>query len=148
LAVIETVRHSNVLLDTGPLVAILHKNDGNHSVCVETLEMIRPPLLTCWPVLTEAAWLLRHSQKGLSRLFRGVEDRLFKILPLEESSLLEMAGQLKRFATLRPQIADLAIVHLTDQHSFTTIFTLDRRDLVVMFARVRRQLRLLPETIP
>jgi uncharacterized protein len=41
--------------DTGPLVAIIRKREKAHRKCVAALKTLRPPLLTCWPVLTEAA---------------------------------------------------------------------------------------------
>jgi len=50
-----------VLIDTGPLVAILRQDDHEHESCVRQLQDIRRPAFTCWPVLTEASYLLGSS---------------------------------------------------------------------------------------
>jgi hypothetical protein len=44
-------------------VAIIRKREKAHRKCVAALKTFRPPLLTCWPVLTEAAWLLRDGRR-------------------------------------------------------------------------------------
>jgi len=46
---------SPVLIDTGPIVAILDASDEHHRSCVEHLHHIEAPILTCLPVVTEAA---------------------------------------------------------------------------------------------
>ncbi len=142
---IEAARFDRVLVDTGPLVAVLHADEQHHRVCVETLARIRPPLLTCWPVLTEAAWLLRHSTEQLKRIYRGVDEGLFSILPLEEQALAVMGRSFSRHSQLRPQLADLSLLCLAETHQIKTLFTLDRRDFAAIHQR--RHLHLLPETI-
>src|SRR5579862_2942683 len=44
------------LLDTGPLVSFLASGLRHHSWTCEQWKLFRPPLLTCEPVLTEAAF--------------------------------------------------------------------------------------------
>jgi hypothetical protein len=54
--------------DTGPLIAIVRKREKAHKKCVAAMKALRPPLLTCWPVLTEAAWLLRDEPGGIKAI--------------------------------------------------------------------------------
>lgn len=141
----EGVTHQRVLLHTGPLVAMLRCNDIHHQACVETLRAIRPPLLTCWPVVTEAAWLLKDLPRALQRLYAGAHEGVFQILPLPEEALEPIAAMAQRYRNLKPQLANLALVYLAQQHDIDTIFTLDRRDFFVLRSRKSKAFRLLPE---
>jgi predicted nucleic acid-binding protein len=47
-----------VLIDTGPIVAILCREDADHKRCVENLRAVEGELVTCWPVISEAVFLL------------------------------------------------------------------------------------------
>ena len=48
-----------ILTDTGPLGALVNRNDPNHTVCVTTTKRLpAEPLVTTWPCLTEAMYLL------------------------------------------------------------------------------------------
>ena len=48
-----------VLVDTGPLVALLDRSDPYHLTCQETLSSLEDSLVTVWPVVTEAMYTLR-----------------------------------------------------------------------------------------
>ena len=50
-----------ILVDTGPLVALIHQDDNQHRICKETFLTFSEPLGTVWPVLTEALHLLNFS---------------------------------------------------------------------------------------
>jgi predicted nucleic acid-binding protein len=61
---------TGVLIDTGPLVAIVSERDAEHSACIEQSRTISRPMVTCWPVVTEAVWLLRSRPASVRDLFR------------------------------------------------------------------------------
>ena len=48
------------LLDTGPLFAFFDRSDADHQWAKEQWAQAPVPMLTCEPVLAEAAYLLRE----------------------------------------------------------------------------------------
>jgi predicted nucleic acid-binding protein len=134
-----------VLVDTGPLVAIVSEVDQDHNRCVEQLTQIIPPLLTCWPVITEAAWLLRDQPKEWERLVGGFETGLLKLLPLDEICFPSVLAIMRRYRKLGAQLADACLLELADREDTDLVFTLDRPDFTVYRLPDGRALRLLPE---
>ena len=55
---------NRVLVDTGSLVASLLEQDEHHEICVAALKELSTPLLTCWPMITEAAGLLSNEPEA------------------------------------------------------------------------------------
>ena len=133
-----------VLIDTGPIVAILLESDEHHEACVEQLRRIRAPLLTCWPVITEAAWLLRAYPSAIRKLLSSFHGRPFELLPLGETDLPAIAAVLAKYEALRIQIADAALLHLANREGIETMFTLNRRDFGVLRLAHGKKLRLIP----
>ncbi len=135
---------AKLLIDTGPIVAILLGSDEHHDSCVEQLRSIRGPLLTCWPVITEAAWLLRAYPEAIRRLLASFGGRPFDLLPLDETDLPAIAAILAKYASLGIQMADASLVHLANREQIESIFTLDRRDFGVLRLAHGKKMRLIP----
>jgi predicted nucleic acid-binding protein len=135
---------AQVLIDTGPLVAILAKSDSQHAVCVEALRTLTPPLFTCWPVVTEVAWLLRRQPLAIAKLFESFETGLLTMLSVDDGAIPEIAKLLHRYRDLGAQVADAALVHLAEREGIDTIFTMDRRDFTVYRYRDNRSFHLVP----
>lgn len=135
---------TRVLVDTGPLVAIVSRRDNHHHVCVDQLRSLTPPLLTCWPVITEAAWLLRHEPSAIQRLLRSADIGFLQIASLEADAPEWLAKFLRRYRKLGAQIADGCLVYLAERENIETVFTLDRRDFSVYRFQRNRSFRLLP----
>jgi predicted nucleic acid-binding protein len=140
-----STRYRRVLVDTGPLVAIHRSADEHHKRCVETLHTIVPPLFTSWFVIAEAAYLLRDSNTAVERLLQGPELGIYRILPLDESDLQSLSALVRKYRTLRPQLADVSLVHMANRESLDTVFTLDRRDFQVFRTAKGKRFQLLPD---
>ena len=134
-----------VLVDTGPLVAILSRADQYHETCVEALRQMPGPLFSCWPVITEAAWLLRGYPRAIQQLLGSLDGGFLELLSLNGSEGAAIGDVMKKYADIRPQLADAALVYLAERESIDTIFTLDQRDFSVYRSGRRRPFRILPE---
>jgi predicted nucleic acid-binding protein len=101
---------SRAVADTGPLVAIVRTREGAHEECAGALKTFRPPLLTCWPVLTEAAWLLRNEAGGMKAIGGLIESGLVKLVELDETALAWIIAFPDRYASAKAQMADAALM--------------------------------------
>jgi predicted nucleic acid-binding protein len=120
-----------VLVDTGPLVALLDRSDPWHSVCRETLSSLEEPLATVWPVVTEAMYLLRSYWQAQSGLWEMIESGAVEILPLGAGDIPRMRELMRKYRDLPMDLADAALVCVAERERLRRIFTIDRRDFQI-----------------
>lgn len=133
-----------VLVDTGPLVAILSSRDQHHRRCIDMLRNLPAPLFSCWAVMTEAAWLLRSSPQTVQGLLQSVNGGFLELLPLSGEDARGIARVMEKYQSMQPQLADATLIYLADRDDIDTVFTLDQRDFSVYRSR-RKQLKIIPE---
>ncbi len=133
-----------VLVDTGPLVAIMSRADQHHKACVAALHDLPGPLFSCWPVITEAAWLLRGHRGAVQQLLDSISGGFLELLPIQSDEAAEIGKVMEKYRNIRPQLADAALVYLAERDGFDVIFTLDRRDFSVYHASRKRAFRIIP----
>jgi len=112
--------------------AILSRRDQYHKTCVEALRDLPGPLFTYWPVIIEAAWLLRRDSNAIQQLLNSIDVGLFEMLALTAADARPVAAIMKKHRDIRIQLADAALVHLAVRDGVDTVFTLDRRDFSVI----------------
>ncbi len=114
-----------VLLDTGVIVALLDRSERNHVRCVEAIETIAAPLVTCEAVIAEACYLLRNLRGApdtvLDNVEHGVFEIPFRLVGVSRSVRLLM----KKYARVPMDFADACLVHLADELDTGRILTLD-----------------------
>lgn len=131
--------------DTGPLIAIVRKREDSHQKYVSALKQLRSPLLTCWPVLTEAAYLLREEPDGVRALGGLITSRAFKLVELDDVALRWMVEFIDRYASAGAQLADAAVMYIAEQEGIQTVFTLDRKDFSIYRTTKGKALKIVPD---
>jgi uncharacterized protein len=116
-----------VLVDAGPLVAIIDRGDVHHDDCVRALKAIRDPLLTVWPAFTEAMYLLGFSWQGQSALWEMLEMESLRLATLDHQDAQRMKALMHKYRDLPMDLADAGLVRIAEREKLSRIFTLDRR---------------------
>jgi predicted nucleic acid-binding protein len=109
------------------------------------MKSLRSPLLTCWPVITEAAWLLRNEPGGFKTLGELVRTGSVKLVELDEPAFSWTMDFLDRYANLGAQIADVAVMYVAERERIRTVFMLDRRDFSIYRTSASAALKSIPE---
>ena len=117
--------NSRLLLDTGPLVALLSARDRYHAWARQAFARVSAPMLTCEPVLSEAWYLLRDAPAGQSALLQFLER---KLLVVEFSLTAELAAVRRLITRYRDQpmsLADACLVRMAELFDDGRVLTLD-----------------------
>jgi hypothetical protein len=120
-----------VLVDAGPLVAVLDRSDAHHQRCVEALKGIREPLVTVWPAFTEAMYLLRGSWDAQDALWQMLASAALGLLRIEAGDVPRMRELMRRYRNLPMDLADAALVRVAEREQIRRLLTLNRRDFTV-----------------
>ncbi len=114
-----------VLLDTGPLVAFLNKQDLYHEWSIAQLATMSPPLLTCEAGLSESCFLLRHYEHGASNVLNLLKRELLTIPLRLEDEWSTIEALLDKYRNIPMSLADGCLVRMAEQIADSVVFTLD-----------------------
>jgi hypothetical protein len=132
-----------ILVDAGPLIALIHADDRSHRRCEAALAAVREPLRTVWPAVAEAMYLL-GTWRSQDVLWRMLDTGAVGLLPLAAPDLARMRSLMRKYRDLPMDLADAALVHVAEREGTRRIFTLDRRDFEVYRARGNERFTLIP----
>ena len=133
-----------ILLDTGPIVALFDASDIYHGLCMETLKGINEPLVTSWPVLTEAFYLLGFSWKAQDNLWEFVMRDGLEVLSLDIKLQARCRELMEKYKDLPMDLADGTLVVLGESKKIREVFTLDRKDFNIYRSSHQKRFKLLP----
>ena len=119
-----------VIADTGALVALLDRSDQHHEWAVQCFKNLRPPLLTCESVLTEAWHLLGHAEISRRVLVEMCRAGVVKVAFDLNSELPRVLKLLEKYADTPMDFADACLVQFLESISEARVWTVDS-DFVV-----------------
>ena len=136
-----------ILLDTGPIVAFFDASDDYHKSCVESLKSVNEPLITTWPVLTEAFYLLGFSWKAQDNLWEFIMRGGVEVLSMDDKQQTRCRQLMEKYADLPMDLADGTLVVLAESKKVKKVFTLDHKDFQIYKPARIKSFTLLPSRI-
>ena len=118
---------SELLIDTGPLLAAFNQRDQHHAFAVAIMRQHNQPFVTSMAVMTEIMYLAR------ARLRWHVQDKLFVMVErgdilVEQTTLNDfarVATLMQKYRDLPMDFADATLVALAERLGSKRIFTID-----------------------
>jgi len=134
----------DLLLDTGPIVALLNRRDADHESCAAFLESFRGRMWTTEPVLTEAVYLLSRVRGGPEACLEFFVRGGASLVPQSPESLIRAKDLMSRYREVPMDFADASLVALADETRIRAIFSLDRRGFSVFRLRGGKGFEIFP----
>jgi len=128
---------TRVVVDTGPLVALLNRSDRHHDWVREVLDTVEPPVFTCEAVISEACFLLSRIRDGQDAVLNLLARDILKVDFRLSSEVVSLRALMKKFQSVPMSFADACLVRMSELEPRSRILTLDS-DLRV-YRRNRRQ---------
>ncbi len=114
-----------VILDTGPLVALLRKQDQFHRWAKGNIAQVEPPLLTCEPIITEACFLLRHTYPGQEAVLALIDRGVVQISLALGEEYARIRELVNKYRSVPMSLADACLVRMAEMNPASELLTLD-----------------------
>jgi uncharacterized protein len=116
---------SQVLVDTGILVALIDRSDRYHAWVCEQLKQILPPLLTCEAVISEAWFLLGRVRNGRETLIQLLTLKQVQVCFDLDQEWERVMPLLVQYASVPVSLADAELIRMAELFPRSLVFTLD-----------------------
>lgn len=114
---------ATLILDTGPLVALLAPREARHVWATEALR-VRARVLTCEAVVSEACFLIRASERASAALRGMLDDELIELASMN-TEIRAVTRLMERYSSVPMSFADGCLVRLSELLPKAVVATLD-----------------------
>ena len=117
---------TRVLLDTGPLVGYLNRNDQHHDWAVRCWSSLNDPLSTCEAVLSEAIFILQSERIGPEPVLQLVEREIIQVDFVANDHCPDVFRLLRKYADRPMSLADACLVRMSELVDSSQVLTTDK----------------------
>lgn len=116
---------SIVLIDSGPLVAVLRRRDQHHGWARAHFEAGTEPFLTCEAVISESFFLLERARDGRGALRALLERGIILVEFSFAGQRTETLRLIRHYHDTPMSFADACLVRMAEQMERAVVFTTD-----------------------
>ena len=117
----------DVLLDTGPLVAVLDARDQWHAQCASAWPALIDRCVVTEAVVVESCHLALRGQRGASLPLEFLLRAGIPIVGIEAPGHRRILSLMKQYEDVPMDYADATLVAVAEALRLTRVFSLDRR---------------------
>lgn len=123
----------DTLIDAGPLLAVINRNDDHHAECAALLRRLDCPFYTTLPAITEAMYLLgRHTgADGQAALWKLLLRGDLILEHPTQSDLQRISDLMAKYADRPMDFADASLLAIAERLGLERIVTLDRTEFTI-----------------
>lgn len=114
------------LIDTGPIVALLVPDDGQHTWAVEQSRHAPATVLTCEAVISESLFVLKRAGHNGDDVFALIESGFVRIEFDFPGEFAAVRALMQRYRERPMSFADACLVRMAEMQADACIWTLDR----------------------
>ncbi len=114
-----------LILDTGPWVALLCRDDAHHEWAKTQFAQHAAPFLTCEAVVAETCFLLSRAGFDPSRALSLVERGVVRIAMSLAEQVAAVCALFERYDNVPASLADACLVRMSELYEPSRVLTLD-----------------------
>jgi predicted nucleic acid-binding protein len=119
------IEAEKILVDTGPLVAVLNANDEHHIWAKETFSSLSPPLLICEAVVSEVQFLLDARGGDPLTILDWIQRGIIHLAFEAASEIPRLKSLQTSYRSLPMDFADACLVRMSETHPRCRVLTTD-----------------------
>jgi predicted nucleic acid-binding protein len=114
-----------ILLDTGPWVALMCRDDGHHPWAREQFASHAGPFLTCEAVVAETCFLLARGGFDPAKALMMIERGVVQVAMSLEKEITPVRALFERYDNVPASLADACLIRLAELNEPSCVLTLD-----------------------
>lgn len=115
----------NILIDTGPIIAIFNKNDKYHEIIKNFLKNYQGKLTSTWPVVTEVSHMLDFNIQTQIDFLTWIKLGGLTIEDIEKEDLNRIIELSRKYSDVPMDLSDASLVVLSEKINLKKIITID-----------------------